>query len=136
MIDAAQRDADEHEAQTSKVGKVADLENTSKAPHAHTLYHSLLASTMPDSEKKPTRMAHEGFEILLAGSDTTARTMGIAAYHVIANPTIAKQLRDELKTVMPGAHSNPTLKDLEGLPYLVSFRSVTRSYNASQLWDD
>lgn len=118
MINAAQRDLDNHNALVQKEG-LPTIE-TRKAPHAHTLYHSLIASSMPESEKRPARMAHEGFEILLAGSDTTARTMGIAAYHVMANPPIANRLLEELKTVMPGPHSRVTIKELEQLPYLVS----------------
>ncbi|KAL4783634.1 cytochrome P450 [Aspergillus varians] len=39
-----------------------------------------MASSLPDNNKRPKQMAHEGFEILLAGSDTDARTMDIAAY--------------------------------------------------------
>lgn len=100
--------------ETEKYGAAID-----SSARAHTLYLSLLSSSMPQSEKLPTRMAHEGFEILLAGSDTTARTMGIAAYHVMANPSVAKELLEELKTVMPGPHSPVTLRALEQLPYLV-----------------
>jgi cytochrome P450 len=121
MIKAAERDRDIHQANLLKEKPIPGTEiSSSKPAHAHTLYHYLLSSSMPDSEKLPRRMAHEGFEILLAGSDTTARTMGIAAYHVMANPPVAKRLLEELKTVMPGPHSPAVLKDLEALPYLVS----------------
>lgn len=123
MIDAAQRDTDEHNAIEQKEKKTSDVDVETSAgqkPHAHTLYHSLLSSSMPESEKRPQRMAHEGFEILLAGSDTTARTMGIAAYHLMANPHCQERLLEQLKTVMPNPHSPVALKDLESLPYLTA----------------
>ena len=86
----------------------------------NTLYHALAASSMPEEEKQTKRMAHDGFEVLLAGSDTTARSMGVAAYHIIANPHINERLHEELKTVMPNPDSEVDLPTLETLPYLVS----------------
>ncbi|RAK99752.1 cytochrome P450 [Aspergillus ibericus CBS 121593] len=91
---------------------------TQVSQRQHTLFHALTASSLPEDEKRPTRMAHEGFEILLAGSDTTARTMGIAAYHVMANAPIKQRLLEELKTVMPDPEDTVELKVLESLPFL------------------
>ena len=86
----------------------------------HNLFHAILSSSLPQNEKQPQRMAHEGFEILLAGSDTTARTMGIATYHLIANPHIVQKLREELKTVMPNTQDTIEIQTLLALPGLVS----------------
>ncbi|KAI9719177.1 MAG: hypothetical protein M1828_006270 [Chrysothrix sp. TS-e1954] len=85
-----------------------------------SLFHALLDSNLPDDEKRPRRMAHEGFEILLAGSDTTARTMGIAVYHLLANRSVAARLREELLTVMPNPDDFVELRTLEALPWLSS----------------
>ena len=86
----------------------------------HNLFHSLLSSSLPEDEKRPERMAHEGFEILLAGSDTTARTMGVVVYHTLANPHITQRLLQGLETVMPCPDSIVDLKDFETLPWLTS----------------
>jgi cytochrome P450 len=99
--------------------KHAKSEKEARGSRQHTLFHALTASGLPDDEKRPKSMAHEGFEILLAGSDTTARTMGIAAYHVMANPNIAQRLHDELKTAMPYPQDKVELKVLEQMPWLV-----------------
>ena len=65
-------------------------------------------------------MAQEGFEILLAGSETTARTLGVAVYHTLANPYIVQRLKEELKAVMPHPDSSVKIKVLENLPWLTS----------------
>ena len=90
-----------------------------------SLFHALLDSNLPENEKRPRRMAHEGFEILLAGSDTTARTMGIAVYHLLANESIAARLREELLEVMPKPDDVVELRTLEALPWLVSWTFAT-----------
>lgn len=121
MISLAERHRKEYLTEnSSNAPGITSLEDDKKGIRQHTLFHALTASNLPEDEKRPKRMAHEGFEILLAGSDTTARTMGIAAYHVMANPTIAQRLHEELKTVIPNPQDKVELKVLEGLPWLVS----------------
>lgn len=85
-----------------------------------SLFHALMASRLPEAEKRPKRMAHEGFEILLAGSDTAARTMGVAIYHILANPEIKCRLQVELDTAIPNSYDQIELRVLEQLPFLVS----------------
>ena len=85
-----------------------------------SLFAALLSSNMPQEEKRPRRMAHEGFEVLLAGSDTTARAMGIAVYHVLANEKIKLNLKEELEMIMPDPRQRVSLRVLEKLPWLVS----------------
>ncbi|OOG00947.1 hypothetical protein ASPCADRAFT_125952 [Aspergillus carbonarius ITEM 5010] len=83
-----------------------------------SLFHALMASRLPEAEKRPKRMAHEGFEILLAGSDTAARTMGVAIYHILANPEIKCRLQVELDTAIPNSYDQIELRVLEQLPFL------------------
>lgn len=115
----AKEHREEYFAQQAAKKDVAS-EEYATSTRQNTLYHALTASSMPDEEKHPKRMAHDGFEVLLAGSDTTARSMGIATYHIIANPHINERLHEELKTVMPNPDSEVDLPALENLPYLVS----------------
>ena len=68
------------------------------------LFHALLLSGMPQEEKRAERLAHEGFEVLLAGSDTTARAMGHAVFHILANKDKEIKLREELALAMPDPH--------------------------------
>lgn len=119
MINMAKEHREEYLALTGQEKNVVS-EETARGPRQHTLFHSLTASSLPEDEKRPKRMAHDGFEILLAGSDTTARSMGIATYHIIANPEINQRLLEELRTVMPNPRNKVELKALENLPFLVS----------------
>ncbi|KAL3487487.1 cytochrome P450 [Aspergillus germanicus] len=89
-----------------------------KAGKQETLFDAILASNLPETEKRPERMAHEGFEILLAGSDTAARTMGVAIYHIVANLKIKHRLQRELRTAIPGPYDHIELRVLEQLPFL------------------
>jgi cytochrome P450 len=91
-----------------------------KAGKQETLFDAILASNLPETEKRPERMAHEGFEILLAGSDTAAWTMGVAIYHIVANHDIKQRLQCERRKAMPGPYDHIELKFLERLPFLVS----------------
>ena len=90
----------------------------------NTMFNAILASDLPADEKLPKRMAHEGLEILLAGTDTSARTMGVALYHVLANQHVLERLKVELGTVMPSAEDKVELKVLENLPWLVGAPSL------------
>ena len=119
MIQVAQKNVQEHESMDS-LEKKQDATSYRARGGYHTLFHALLNSDLPKDEKRPQRMAHEGFEILLAGSDTTARTMGIAVYHTLANKDVAVRLREELESVMPNPQDIVELKVLETLPWLSS----------------
>lgn len=124
MINLAKKACQQQESMAS-LEKQENVVSSRAKHNYHNLFHALLSSDMPEEEKRPERMAHEGFEILLAGSDTTARTMGIAVYHLLANKDIALRLREELKTVMPTPQCVIDLRVLESLPWLV--RTVNRS---------
>lgn len=51
------------------------------------------------------------------GTDTTATTIAIGLWHLLHKPDIYARLHDELKTIMPEKDSQPTLKQLENLPF-------------------
>jgi cytochrome P450 len=65
-------------------------------------------------------MTAEGIDIIIAGSDTTATTLGNLFHRVLASPDIEKQLQAELDAAMPDRDANPPLAKLERLDYLVS----------------
>ncbi|KAF4332213.1 cytochrome P450 monooxygenase [Fusarium beomiforme] len=60
----------------------------------------------------------ESSTLFFAGTDTTASTVAIALWHLLHKPDLYTRLRTELKTVMPEKDSQPTLKELESLPFL------------------
>ncbi|KAI4703786.1 hypothetical protein J4E89_009755 [Alternaria sp. Ai002NY15] len=62
----------------------------------------------------------EAANILIAGSDTTAFTLSTAVQHMLKDPTIFVQLREELRESGVAATQDFTLVKLEQLPYLTA----------------
>ncbi|KAF2649416.1 cytochrome P450 [Lophiostoma macrostomum CBS 122681] len=92
----------------------ADSENTLKGPVNSVFYGLKDNSDLPDDERTIDRLEEEGSLLIMAGTESTAKSMQIAHYHLLANPSIMSHLRDELSKA-----GNPTtLKALEQLPYL------------------
>ncbi|KAL4748424.1 hypothetical protein BDW72DRAFT_214810 [Aspergillus terricola var. indicus] len=85
-----------------------------------TMYHSLMDPSLPLEERSTQRLEEETLIVLGAGTETTGRTLTIAAYHLAQNPSILHQLREEIKQVLPTTTSTCTLPELERLPYLVA----------------
>lgn len=57
---------------------------------------------------------------MAAGRETTARTLTVATFHLLANQDVTARLKNELKSVMPEPESQVELRILEQLPWLVS----------------
>ncbi|KAL9623137.1 MAG: hypothetical protein Q9204_007976, partial [Flavoplaca sp. TL-2023a] len=82
------------------------------------IFAGLLRSNLPPSEKAAERMSSEGMGLLVAGSETTAQTLSVTTYHILANPGIVNELRKQLEIAMPEACTLPSLANLEAIPYL------------------
>lgn len=82
------------------------------------IFAGLLRSNLPPPEKSADRMSSEGMGLLVAGSETTAQTLSITTYHILANPNILAELRKQLQVAIPEAGTLPPLADLEAVPYL------------------
>ncbi|KAI1743354.1 putative cytochrome P450 [Xylaria scruposa] len=74
---------------------------------------------LPPAEKVANRISHEGVVAVAAGGETTARALATALYYILSNrDTVQDKLQKELEQVMPDPYSQPTLKELESLPWL------------------
>lgn len=80
---------------------------------------SIFSSNMPEIEKAVPRVTEEAYVILVAGTDTTAATMGVICYHLLTMPRILRKVKEELAAVIPDADNLPTCADLINLPYVV-----------------
>ncbi|KAG9243560.1 cytochrome P450 [Calycina marina] len=98
----------------------AELRSTkAEAAPSSDIFHEILSSAgMPAEEKTSRRIGQEGFLIMAAGGETTARTLTVATFHLLANKDVTAQLKEELKSVMPEPESQVELKILERLPWL------------------
>ena len=78
----------------------------------------MIDSDLPESEKKPHRVADEAQTAIAAGTLTSSHALKAATYHILANPDILERLMTELESAMPEAETRLTLKELEELEYL------------------
>lgn len=84
------------------------------------MFATILGSTLPQTEKSLDRLEQDGFEVLSASAETFAKASSIGIFHLVSNPMKLKRLRDELDSIMVDKVL-PPLKELERLPYLVSY---------------
>lgn len=63
-----------------------------------------------------THLFANGNVVFLAGSETTASSMGAGAYHLLANPSVLHRLQAELDKAW--ANGPPSWTDLEQIPLL------------------
>lgn len=64
------------------------------------MFHYLLRSDIPESEKRTARLNAEAVSFLGAGTYPTAATLIFVAYYIMADPKIENRLRNDLKDVM------------------------------------
>ncbi|PIG81948.1 cytochrome P450 [Aspergillus arachidicola] len=94
------------------------LEKANSKPGSGTLIDTLAAPSMPEHMRSAHRLMNEGFALVIGGTETTARSLALGAWHLFTREDIRNKLREELKQVMPTPDSQPTWNDLEKLPYM------------------
>lgn len=82
-----------------------------------TMFDALGGDNVPPEERTVEWLKQESIILLLAGVDTSARAVTSALCYLISFPHVLLRLRAELHTM----GKNPSLSQLESLPYLVSF---------------
>lgn len=85
-----------------------------------TIFDSLTSFDVPHEERTLDRLEDESALLLGAGTETTARAITVAMFHLMINKDTKRKLREELKVVLPTPKSKASWSDLEKLPYLVS----------------
>lgn len=103
-----------------QVKAIRDGINQGHKQAAHpTVFHELLNSDLPESQKTDARLGDEAQLIIAAGLITTSRALEVASYHIIAHPEVQNKLRDELrKSGFSGPSEELDWHKLEKLPYL------------------
>ena len=85
-----------------------------------TVFHEILASDLPVNEKSLDRLSDEGFVLIPAGSETTARSLSTAAFYLLSTDGVLPRLKSELNAAISDPTQLPPVKDLEQLPYLTA----------------
>lgn len=80
-----------------------------------SVYDSVLDNpSLPPEEKTLLRLEQEGALLVLAGTESPAKSLNIIFCHLLSNPSMLNELRAELTT----AAKSTLWMDLEQLPYL------------------
>ncbi|KAI2638933.1 cytochrome P450 [Hypomontagnella submonticulosa] len=98
--------------QVEKIREAKDL------PEGKTIFHEIIRSDIPDSEKETRRLTDEAMILVIAGSETTASTFAAIMYHLLSDRQLYARLRAELETVMPDRYELPVASQLDGLALL------------------
>ena len=98
-----------------------------------TIFHELLQSSLPESDKSVSRLRDEAWIVAGAGTITTAWTLSVATFHLLSSPRVLAKLKTELNSAITGHNSEIPLPSLEKLPYLgaVVQEAVRISYGVS-----
>lgn len=100
------------------MGQIEDVRKAKELPEGKTIFHEIMRSDIPESEKETKRVADEAVVLIIAGSDTTASTLAALMYHLLADRELLSRLKAELASVMPEPHDLPVGARLDGLPLL------------------
>ncbi|KAJ4323564.1 hypothetical protein N0V84_004305 [Fusarium piperis] len=86
---------------------------------------------IPPEEKTLDRLVDEGVTVIFAGTETTARSISVAMFHLLRDKSLLEKLRDELSAVEKGSDGQWAYNQLETLPYLVSLHLM--DHNSPQM---
>ncbi|KAL0958872.1 hypothetical protein HGRIS_014188 [Hohenbuehelia grisea] len=96
----------------------------SPSTDGHEIIYDYLLSSNAESKTKialtEDDLFQEAIGLLLAGSDTVGGVCTVGFYHVLKNPEILRKLQAELKQSWRSLEEQPTLAELEKLPYLTA----------------
>ena len=86
-----------------------------------TLFHEILQSNLPESDKSVNRLKEESVIVVGAGTLTTSWALSVATYHLLASPRVLRKLKTELMSAS-GVSDDPNipLSVLDSLPYLAA----------------
>ncbi|KAI8262666.1 Cytochrome P450 monooxygenase [Colletotrichum sp. SAR11_239] len=90
-----------------------------------TVFHEMLASSLPIEELEHKRMQHEAESLIGAGLETTAWTLALGSFYILHNPEVYAKLQSELTIAIPDATQIPPWATLETLPYLTAIVKET-----------
>ena len=84
-----------------------------------TIFDAFKDPSLPPAERSPRRLEDEALIVVVAGTETTARTLTVAAFHLYHNKALLLKVREELRPLMPTPTTEVSWPQLEQLPFLV-----------------
>jgi cytochrome P450 len=98
--------------------QIEEVRNAKDLPEGKTIFHEIMRSDIPEPEKETKRLGDEAMVLVMAGSETTASTLAVIMYHLLADRQLLARLKAELKTAMPDPNEPPVAARLDSLPFL------------------
>ncbi|RDW78939.1 cytochrome P450 [Aspergillus mulundensis] len=101
-----------------------DSSNGGGEGERHSRSRAVIAAALRDpeiplEERRIERLMDEGTTIIFAGTETSARAMSVAFFHLLSNQAHLETLRAELRSRLGSRPGNGwALADLESLPFL------------------
>ncbi|TKA81734.1 hypothetical protein B0A55_01115 [Friedmanniomyces simplex] len=97
---------------------LADKANDRKGS-GRSLFYELRDSSLPPHEKTVSRLQDEATLLVMAGTESPAKTLTIASFYMLSLPEVTRKLRGELAEARKQASGSKTsLNSLLVLPYL------------------
>ncbi|GAD94164.1 hypothetical protein AN8309.2 [Paecilomyces variotii No. 5] len=111
--------------QTNIANQIKDIQTGTdknyEAVSHKTIFHDILSSNLPESEKRLDRLAQEGQVVVGAGTETTSWALTVAMFYILDNPSIRQRLETELLSLeFSDRKGSLKLSELERLPYLTA----------------
>ncbi len=104
-----------------KVSQVqAHSQSTDPSLSHPVIFHDILQSKLPESDKTSSHLTEEAMVIMSAGTLTGAWVLSVATYHLLASPRILTRLKAELRSAITDPDTVAPIEVLENLPYLVA----------------
>ncbi|KAJ2897243.1 hypothetical protein MKZ38_004845 [Zalerion maritima] len=92
---------------------------TSPPQDVATMFETMISSASKKGiELSEEHLVSEGILMIVAGTDTTAASLAVNLHNLLQRPDTYRDLRDEVKTVLPTPDSRPNMADLDALPLL------------------
>lgn len=96
---------------------LADSDTSTKG--RHSVFHELKdSSILPAEEKTIDRLEDEATLLVMAGTESPAKSLGIAAFYLLHQPEMMEKLRSEITEAKQVHGRALSVPDLLGLPYL------------------
>ncbi|KIW66115.1 hypothetical protein PV04_08319 [Phialophora macrospora] len=98
--------------------QIEHIKAAKELSEGRTIFHEIIRSDIPESEKQTRRLTDEAMVLVVAGSETTASTLAAIMYHLLADRGLLDRLKVELEAAMPDPKQLPVASRLDGLPFL------------------
>ncbi|KAI1081198.1 cytochrome P450 [Whalleya microplaca] len=98
--------------------QIKRIQAAKEVPEGRTIFHDIIRSDIPESEKETKRLTDEAMIMVVAGSETSASTLAAISYHLLTDRPLLARLKAELNTAIPDPNELPVASRLDALPVL------------------